>query len=99
MCCARSVRCSGSRLAVAGVRFLAVLLRLCLCLCCCLRVLRRPPRLLQIDAFRTVAEPYTVSAFKVGRRISTAASDVFDRMSTAGPKTRTKSVYGKQRMD
>lgn len=53
----------------------------------------------QIDAFRTVAEPYTASAFKVGRRITTAASDVFDRMSTAGPKTRTKSVYGKQRID
>lgn len=53
----------------------------------------------QIDAFRTVAEPYTVSAFKVGRRISTAASDAFDRMSTAGPKTRTKSHFGKQRVD
>ncbi len=53
----------------------------------------------QINAIRTVAEPYTVSAFKVGRRISTAASDVFDRMSTAGPKTRTKSVYGKQRVE
>jgi hypothetical protein len=43
---------------------------------------------------RTVAEPYTVSAFKVGRRISTAASDAFDRMSTVGPKTRTKSHFG-----
>lgn len=55
--------------------------------------------LAQIDAFRIVAEPYTVSAFKVGRRISTAASDVFDRMSTAGPKSRTKSHFGKQRVD
>jgi len=55
--------------------------------------------LTQIDAFRTVAEPYTVSAFKVGRRISTAAGDVFDRMSTAGPKSRTKSHFGKQRVD
>lgn len=55
--------------------------------------------LAQIDAVRAVAEPYTASAFKVGRRISTAASDVFDRMSTAGPKSRTKSHFGKQRMD
>jgi hypothetical protein len=53
----------------------------------------------QIEAMRAVAEPYTASAFKVGRRISTAASDAFDRMSTAGPKTRTKSHFGKQRME
>jgi hypothetical protein len=53
----------------------------------------------QIEAMRAVAEPYTASAFKVGRRISTAASDAFDRMSTAGPKTRTKSHFGKQRVE
>jgi hypothetical protein len=30
----------------------------------------RCPLETQIDAFRTVAEPYTASAFKVGRRIN-----------------------------
>jgi hypothetical protein len=48
----------------------------------------------QIDVIRTAAAPYTASALKVGRRISAAAGDAFDRMSTAGPKSRTKSHFG-----
>lgn len=47
--------------------------------------------LLQIAAVRNFAEPYTHSVRKVSRRIGVAAEDAFQRLSTSGPATRTKS--------